>query len=132
MSKRYLVLHHTVGPDPNDNRYHGVITQDGFFHHRRAISESGAACYKFNSPTVNLAVVGNYDILEPTERQIFLIVQVFAAWCRALKLPAEAIVYHGWVGQFAPRSPRYFTACCGKNLIAKLPEIRYQVKKYLL
>lgn len=130
--KQFLVLHHTVGPDPGDARYHGVIDRDGFFHFRLNPDLPAAATFRSNSRTVNLAVVGNYEILLPTERQIFVITQVFAAWARRFSLSADSIVSHGWIGQNCPGAPRYSTACCGKNLIARLPEIRLAVSRYLL
>lgn len=131
-NKKFLVIHHTVGPDPKDARYHVVIDRAGVPRFAALPEAPVSATYLYNTHTVNLALVGNFEIEQPTKKQIDTLVQILVAWCWRLSLKASDITYHGWIGESAPGGPRYTTACCGHNLINQLPSIKRRVAQYLL
>lgn len=130
MRKQYLVVHHTVGPDPLDDRYHGVIYPDGKFFHRMSIHAPGAATLGSNSRTANIALVGNFELERPSAAALKTLVQVLVAWRRVLDLPVDRIVSHGWIGQNLEAAPRYSTACCGRFLERELLVLRKKVAAY--
>ena len=130
--KKYLVIHHTVGPDPKDSRYHVVIARDGTPRFAAAPEAPVSATYLYNSHTVNLSMVGNFNDGPPTPEQLHTLVQILVAWCWRLGLKASDITTHNWVGDCAPGGPRYCTECPGKTVIAMLPDIQARVNKYLM
>ena len=130
--KRYLVIHHTVGPDPGDSRYHVVIAKNGKPRFAALPEAPVSATYLYNSYTTNIALVGDFTREHPTEAQLKTLEQILVAWCWRLSLSESDITYHGWIGQNAPGGPRYSTQCAGDNLICLLPEIRKRVKRYLI
>lgn len=130
MKKQYLVIHHTVGPAPTDNRYHALIHPDGSWRHCLDIHAAGAATYGSNSCTINIALVGNFEETKPTKQAIDRLVQVLCAWTRKTGISSSNIVSHGWIGQNLANAPRYGTACCGRHLISELESIRKRVDAY--
>lgn len=132
VNKKYLVIHHTVGPDPGDARYHVVIDKRGRPRFAALPEAPVSATYLYNSHTVNLSLVGNFEIETPTEAQLKTLEQILVAWCWRLGLTEDAITWHGWIGCHAPGGPRYVTACAGKNLIDLIPSIKKRVSRYLI
>lgn len=132
MSKKYLVIHHTVGPDPGDARYHVVIGKNGKPRFAALPEAPVSATYLYNSHTVNLSLVGNFEDEDPTPAQLKTLEQILVAWCWRLSLTADDITFHGWIGENAPGGPRYSTACAGKRLIALIPDLKKRVSKYLI
>jgi N-acetylmuramoyl-L-alanine amidase len=106
----------------SDIGYHFVITGDGRMHLGRPEDIIGAHAQGHNTGTIGICVTGNFENQKLLEKQIHTLVQVLASVCRRYKLDASDIIGHRDVNQ---------TSCPGKNLYAKLPDIRAQVAKYL-
>ena len=105
-----------------DIGYHYVITGDGKMHLGRPETAMGAHAVGHNSNTLGVCVTGNFDLQKPLDKQIHTLVQVLAALCRRHGLQADDIIGHRDVNA---------TSCPGKNMYARLPEIREKVSKYL-
>jgi hypothetical protein len=86
----------------------------------------------FNSRSLSVCCLGNYNTRRPSPLLIDKLVQVCVAKCRAFGIPASHIVSHGQAGRelVAPHL-RYSTECCGRLLEQYLPDIRKAVQKYL-
>lgn len=132
MAKKYLVIHHTVGPDPGDSRYHVVIDKKGKPRFCLLPEAPGSGTWLYNTYTVNLALVGNFEKESPTPEQLKTLEQILVAWCWRLSLTEKDITWHDWIGKNAPGGPRYSTQCAGKFLIDLIPDIRKRVQKYLV
>jgi hypothetical protein len=98
-------------------------------------NEISNGTYGANTQTWNVSVVGNFEIEKPTDDELFALVQVIAAKARSWgwrKRDVAKITYHQYIGLYlAAPGYRYGTACPGKNLIARIPEIRQRVAAYL-
>lgn len=81
----------------------------------------------------NICVDGNFENQEPTNDEMFALIQVIAAKAKKWgwrKRDVHRITYHQEIGHtYSP--VRYGTACPGKNMISKVPYIRERVKGYL-
>lgn len=89
--------------------------------------------YGVNSVAWNICVDGNFETQKPTEDEVFALVQVMAAKARSWgwrKKDVARIVGHGYAGLYLS-GIKYGTACPGKHLNARLPEIRLRVSAYL-
>ncbi len=82
----------------------------------------------------NICVDGNFEHQEPTEDELFALVQVIAiktkSWGWKKKDALWRLTYHQEAGQ-KYSSVRYGTACPGKNIIKRFGEIRQKVAHYL-
>lgn len=89
--------------------------------------------YGINQQAWNICVDGNFEHQVPTADEIHAVVQVLASKLKSWgwrKRDVSRIIGHSQAGALlSPR--RYGTACPGKNMIAKLPEIRRRVAVYL-
>lgn len=96
-------------------------------------SEISNGVYGVNSVAWNICVDGNFETQKPTEDEIFGLVQVIAAKAKAWgwrKKQVDHIISHQYAGMHVS-AEYYVTACPGRNLIARIPEIRDRVKAYL-
>jgi hypothetical protein len=82
----------------------------------------------------NICIDGNFEISEPTQDELYALVQVVAAktrawgWCK--RDVATRLTYHQEAGQ-KYSAVRYGTACPGRNIIKRFDWIRAEVARYL-
>lgn len=145
MKVKYLVLHHSAGNKNatvedirkmhiargwQDIGYHKVINPKGEVFQGRNDSVIGAQAFGMNAESLGILAVGNWDIEKPPESLINAIVQVMTALCIRHGLREDKIIGHYQVVKIV-KNLSASTACPGKFLIERLPEIRSIVKKYL-
>lgn len=92
--------------------YHVVIYPDGSVHEGRPIDCTGAHCYDFNSRSVGVNLVGNFEEYPPTDAQIESLKEVLR-WLRDKYGGIE-------IGGHSEYNP---TACPGTHLKEMLPNI---------
>jgi len=128
-----LIIHHTGGSAGDDYSaaeihqmhlnqgwagigYHYVIRKDGSIERGRPRTVQGAHCPGYNWRSLGLHVGGNFEEEEPAAAQVDSLTLLLADLCETygLDVTAETIVGH---------RDKLATACPGKNLYAKLPEI---------
>lgn len=104
--------------------YHYVIRKNGIIERGRPLVTVGAHAYGQNEHTVGINVTGNFEWEKPTPYQLKSLVNLVTALCRIYNLDPNmhTVVGHRDVND---------TACPGRNLYAKLPDIRWQVRKNL-
>lgn len=128
-----VVLHHTGNPTDDDLSaseinashqaqgwtcigYHYVIRKNGVIEEGRPHWTVGAHAYGENSHTVGIHVCGNFEIGEPTAKQIESLAMLLANICADYGLPIdrEHVKAHR---ELMP------TACCGRNLYKQLDTV---------
>lgn len=92
--------------------YHIIITPDGAAHEGRPIDCTGAHCYEYNSRSVGVNLVGNFEQYDPTDAQIATLREALR-WLREKYGDIEV------GGHFEYNA----TACPGAHLKAMLPGI---------
>lgn len=104
--------------------YHYVIRKNGIIERGRPLVTIGAYAYGQNDHTVGINVTGNFEWEKPTTYQLKALANLVTALCRIYHLDPNmhTVVGHRDVND---------TACPGRNLYAKLPDIRWQVRKNL-
>lgn len=149
---QFIAIHHTADHASVDQLLHErarrgegynfIIRDDEMPNNRKfqAVqdapdTEVSNGTYGANLQSWNVSVVGNFEIEKPTDDEVHALVQVIAAKARAWgwkKRHVSQITYHQYIGKFlAPAGYRYGTACPGKHMIARIPEIRQRVAAYL-
>lgn len=94
--------------------YHFVIYPDGTVHAGRPEWATGAHCQGYNSRSISVNLVGNFEYQTPTEAQVESATLLTADLMELYSVPPEQVTGHRvWNA----------TACPGANLDAILPEI---------
>jgi hypothetical protein len=156
-----VVIHHTAANDAftdtadlmNERRhrnegYNVIIDDDDIFTEGPAAGKDGEASVTQDAPdtgvsngvygsnwrAVNICIDGNFETARPTDDEVNALVQVIAAkakrWGWNKADTQTRIMGHQEAGRRLSPTP-YGTACPGKNLIARIPEIRNRVAAYL-
>jgi len=101
--------------------YHYVIRKDGTVERGRPKEYTGSHAYGFNSQSIGVNVVGEFEGFEPEPVQIESLVKLLADLCEfySLEPNSETIIGH---------RDLMSTECPGTNLYSMLPEIRDKVK----
>ena len=97
-----------------DIGYHFVIDGEGRIYEGRSLATHGAHVAGHNAGTLGIALMGNYEIIEPATEQRVRLKWLIQALMR--KYPLTHLAGHG---AFAPGK----TLCPGKNLEALLPTL---------
>jgi len=96
-----------------------------------------------NSPAIGIALMGNFEIEEPTEEQIKSLINLITRLAKDYWIDPNSKVYYHRKSNDAPylesnenytiawHTDAGYTACPWKNLYNKLPEIRKEVRKNL-
>lgn len=92
--------------------YHIIIYADGTAHEGRPLDCIGAHCYDYNSRSVGVNLVGNFENYPPTPEQIATLKEVLR-WLKDKYPGAEIGGHREWNA----------TACPGEYLAAMLPGI---------
>ena len=143
---KYLVVHHAASSDTttiedirrwhiNNNKwtdigYHKIISVDGTVKQGREDNVIGAQAFGANAVSLGICLIGNYEVNKPSEKMIDSLVQVLATLCKRHNLTVDKIIGHYKVSTMF-NAPAGASGCPGKHMIARLPEIRERVKKYL-
>lgn len=106
--------------------YHKVIGAKGVLYQGRSESKSGAHAKGANTGSLGVCVTGNFESESPDTEQIETLTTVLFQWCKQHGL-SEYQIY----GHYNTPGCTTATACPGKNLIAKLNEIKLNVKEKL-
>ncbi len=104
--------------------YHYLIRKDGMIEQGRRRNTVGAHTYDHNKNSIGICLAGNFEIGKPTEAQMAAVKELATWLCLVYNLDPEEkgrIVGH--------RDLNDDTACPGKNLYARLDEIRAAVKR---
>ena len=128
-----IVIHHTGNPTDDDLSaaeidashksqgwscigYHYVVRKDGTVEIGRPHWTIGAHAFGENKHTIGIHVCGNFEIGEPTDRQIESTAMLLANLCTdyGLTIDRDHIVGHRELMS---------TACPGSNLFAQMDEI---------
>lgn len=128
-----IVIHHTGNPTDDDLSvveinashqargwscigYHYVIRKDGTVEIGRPHWTVGAHAYGHNSHAIGVHVCGNFEIGEPTSKQIESLAMLLANLCTDYGLPIDRDTIVGHRELMA-------TACPGRNLFAQMDTI---------
>lgn len=140
----YIVIHHTVTPNTRqqfdqivqDKKYHLVLFDSRQPYEKPifavSVPQNQATTYAvggYNSKSFSIAVVGNFNIQQPSPLLLWTLTQILVFKCLAFNIKPENIVSHGWIAKNKVKT--YSTECCGTHLESKLPSLRLDVKKYL-
>lgn len=142
---KYLIVHHSSGPVTqtkedikkihlakgySDIGYHKIILANGKVEQGRNDAVIGAQAFGANAYSLGICCIGNYETSNPPEAVIASLVQVLVTLCKRHNLTVDKIIGHRDVAKLF-NVPEGSTACPGKNLYARLDEIRTKVKTYL-
>ena len=97
--------------------YHVIIYPDGTAHEGRPIDCIGAHCYEYNSHSIGVNLVGNFESYPPTDAQVETLRQALR-WLLDKYGPIEIGGHREWNA----------TACPGGFLADLLPEIIAEVR----
>lgn len=103
--------------------YHECGHPDGKVYEGRGVKHLGAATKAWNSKSLAYCLIGNYQERDPYNVQIEACAQRLAQWVKDGALTKDFVL--------RPHSDVFATACCGKNLKPRIPEIRQRVKDIL-
>ena len=136
-----IVVHHLGFPDGHDASaaevhnfhrnqgwagigYHYLIHRDGTVEKCRPVEMEGAHCYQNNGYTVGICVGGNFEIDQPSKAQMEVLAKMLSAMC---------LLYDIKPGSRTIRGHQEYnkTKCPGKNLQAKLPQLRIRTSMLL-
>ncbi len=139
---RAIYRYHTLVRGWGDIGYNFVIDRFGNVYEGRAGYEKnkripvGAHVSFRNVGTVGIALMGNFQTEQPTKAQMNVLALLISDLGRQLNVdPLSHSVFHGKDmpnivvhGQIA--APGHGTACAGRNMYKKLPELRQKVAKF--
>jgi len=128
-----------------DIGYHFLIDPFGNIYEGRAGGEWVVAAHTAwnNTPSIGIALMGNFNIQQPTEAQLKSLIKLSIALAKKYKIdPNSRVMYfEKWTEAPYITEEENFTiawhkdagntSCPGTNLYALLPDIRAQVKKRL-
>lgn len=104
--------------------YHMVIGANGQKESGRSTSKMGAHAKGANSDSLGVCVTGNFETEQPDIKQVEALTDVLVDWCKTHNLK-ETNIY----GHYNAPGGTTTTSCPGKNLKAKLNEIKLNVKE---
>lgn len=72
----------------------GILTRDGEVYNARPVEIEGAHAYGHNKDSIGIALIGNFNFREPTEKQLNSLIELLAKNCRGYGLNEEDIYGH--------------------------------------
>ncbi len=134
---RAIYYYHTITRGWGDIGYNYVIDKQGNIYEGRAggIATVGAHTAYYNTGTIGISLMGNFQVEEPTEAQLKVLTLLIAD--HSVRFNLNPIGKGSWLGTFSDNiaghndvaQPGHGTACPGKNLHSKLPSIRVEAKR---
>lgn len=130
MEIKYLIIHHEGVDSKNTSLatmkswpYTKVISKGG----RIVNGQDTWHTYGYNHNGLAVCLDGQFEIEEPTDKQIDALVKVLRNWKK--KYPEAKIVGHRDLRFIENGKVRNATACPGKNLYKRIPEIKTKVER---
>lgn len=105
---------HMQGRNFQDIGYHFLIGREGRVYEGRSLAVHGAHVKEHNAGTLGIALLGNYEELEPTAEQIQRL-----RWLISTLMANHPLTHLAGHRDFLPGK----TVCPGKNLAALLPKL---------
>lgn len=134
---RAIYYYHTITKGWGDIGYNYVIDQKGNIYEGRAggIATVGAHTAYYNTGTIGISLMGNFQVEEPTEVQLKVLTLLIAD--HAVRFNINPVAKSNWLGTYSENiaghnevaQPGHGTACPGKNLANKLSGIRLEAKR---
>jgi len=128
---RAIYYYHTIVKGWGDIGYHYIVGKDGEIFEGKAGGDKvvGAHVYCNNIGTIGVSVMGNFELEETREKQINSLEVLLAQITKYYNIdPDGSSVYHGEsFPNIVGHRDLGATACPGKNLYIKLPQIRKEV-----
>jgi transcriptional regulator with XRE-family HTH domain len=134
---RAIYYYHTITRGWGDIGYNYVIDQKGNIYEGRAggIATVGAHTAYYNTGTIGMALMGNFNVEEPTEAQLKVLTLLIAD--HSVRFDVNPVAKSNWLGTYSDNiaghkdvaQPGHGTACPGVNLHNKLPGIRLEAKR---
>ena len=89
-----IKLRHKYIKGFDDIGYHylignGILTRDGKVYEGRNIKETGAHASGYNDNSIGIALIGNFEKGEPSERQWQGLVKLISRNCRIFQIPVK-------------------------------------------
>jgi len=122
--RSYIILHHTGAEEKNaeqvrknhlrrgwqDVGYNYIIEKDGTVVSGRSLDIPGAHCSAsgMNHKSVGIALIGNFEVRSPTEKQITALISLLKRLKEELSIPEKNVLPHKSV-------PGAKTLCPGKH-----------------
>lgn len=146
--KKYLIdvyKYHAITKWWGDIGYHFLIDPFGNIYEGRAGGEWVVAAQTAwnNTPSIGIALMGNFNIQQPTEAQLKSLIKLSTALARKYKIdPSSRVMYfEKWKEAPYIEATENFavawhrdagnTSCPWENLYKLLPDLRLQVKKWM-
>jgi len=135
MKPEYLIIHHSatardtttfeavkaghIKKGWGDIGYHFFITADGVLHEGRGQDQIGAHCIadRMNYRSLGICLAGNFEIEQPTEKQLETLKGIVNQLKEIYKIPAENVLGHREVENAS-------TLCPGSHLMTFIKTIR--------
>lgn len=110
--------------------YHFVIEKDGSIHSGRSEADSAGGTKSSSGNSLEVCLCGDFDSQTPQPKAIARLQLLLTNWCKTYQLvPNEkTIVGHKDV---QPKKGTSDNRCPGKNLHAKLPQLRTEIAALL-
>lgn len=130
---RAIYYYHTVVKGWGDIGYNYVIGKDGEIYEGKAGGDKvvGAHVYCNNINTVGVSVMGNFNLQEPSTKQLNSLKALLAQLTKKYNLdPIGFSIFHGEnIPNIIGHRDLAATACPGTNLYGKLTSVRQDVAK---
>lgn len=127
-----IILHHSAGPVDQDIEdiaryhvnslgwsaigYHYLVDRDGQILLGRPRGAVGAHAYGANYDSVGICVIGNYNVIDVSERQLLSLALLCANLISDYDLVDDDILPHRYINSD--------TSCPGSNILSNLTRIR--------
>lgn len=114
-----------------DIGYHKIIDITGKVHQGRPDTEVGAHAAGFNSRSLGICLIGDFDkdVLDERDPQFKALVQVCATLCRRYGIPAGRIIGHRDVYKLLGQ--KVAKTCPGRTAYELMGRLRELVAEYL-
>lgn len=115
----------------SDVGYHRLIDFEGVVHMGRPDHIPGAHASGFNSKSLGICLIGDFDkdVLREDDPQFKALVQVVATLCKRHGIPVENVIGHRDVYRLL--NQKVAKSCPGDSAYALLPRLRELVAGYL-
>lgn len=127
---RGIYQYHVYGRGWDDIGYHYLIDQEGNIFEGVNPVDAGAHVAWRNSNNLGVALIGNFEIVEPTKEQLDVLALLLAHHSQLFNIDplGESLYFdedvHNIAGHRDVADHDYGTSCPGKNLHVLLPQIR--------
>jgi len=114
----------------DDIAYHKLIDCEGNLYDGRPLDVAGAHALGFNTQSIGICCIGNFDDEEPTPEMLNTLNFLLIELCSSLNIRVDRIIGHFEVRNFI--EAKSGALCPGKNLKSLLSTIRKSVESSLI